>query len=144
VLSCKCIELVCDALTECESFKRLLSSQCSRTNAGISAKLPRNSAYTGIRCAGRSGIWRLTSAPYAQRESVDHHNQRLLCCRYGDGRRSYIPTLSVHRRSHLREVFRASKPVASRADSWFLDGDLKTYKCALPQSSTRRMPRILI
>jgi hypothetical protein len=44
--------LVCDALTQCASFKRLSSSQCSRTNEGISAKLPRYLAYTGIRCAG--------------------------------------------------------------------------------------------
>ena len=40
------------------------------------SKLPRNPAYTGIRCAVRSDFWRLTSALREQREAADRRDQR--------------------------------------------------------------------
>ena len=48
------------------------------------SKLPRNSAYTGIRCAVRSDFWKLTLAPLEQRKVADRRDQRGLC-RCDDG-----------------------------------------------------------
>jgi hypothetical protein len=79
---------VCDALKRCGNFKRLSSSPCSRTNEGISARLPRDSAYTGIRFIVRSESWRLTSARHVRWEGGDQRHQRFQS-RCDDGQRSY-------------------------------------------------------
>jgi hypothetical protein len=70
---------VWDALKRYGSFKRLSSLQSSRIKEGISVKLPRNSAYIGILCAVRSGIWILTLARHEQPVIVAHHEQRVEC-----------------------------------------------------------------
>ena len=59
-------EPACDALKRCGSFKRLSSSRCSRIKEGISARLPRNSACTGILYGERSKIWILTLGRHEQ------------------------------------------------------------------------------
>jgi hypothetical protein len=67
-------------------FQKASSSQCSRIREGISAKLPRDSAYIGIRCVVRSKSWRLTSARHALWEG-DQRDQRFQS-RCDDGQRS--------------------------------------------------------
>ena len=77
--SCKCIGPACDALKRCGSFKGPSSSRYSRIKEVISARLPRNSAYTGIPYAVRSETWRLTSALHEQWGGVDQRDQRFQC-----------------------------------------------------------------
>src|SRR5258708_23338237 len=84
VSSCKCIGLACDALKLCGSFKGPSSSRYSKIKEGISAKLPRDSAYTGIRYAVRFEIWRLISARHEQRGGVDHQDRTFQRRRCGD------------------------------------------------------------
>jgi len=74
-----------NALKRCGSFKGPSSSQCLRIKEGISAKLPRSSACTGIRYAERSEIWKLTSGRHEQRGGVDHHDRTFQRRRCGDG-----------------------------------------------------------
>src|ERR1700693_5061512 len=53
------------------------------------AKLPRNSAYTGIRCAVQSEVWKLTSALLEQREVADRRDRGAFIAA-DDGRHSSI------------------------------------------------------
>jgi hypothetical protein len=57
-------------------------------NEGISAELPKNSAYPEIRCAVRSEIWRLTLALHKQRVDADHRARSFQCRRCVDMQRS--------------------------------------------------------
>jgi hypothetical protein len=62
-----------------EFQRAFILTRYSRIKEVISARLPRNSAYTGIPYAVRSETWRLTSALHEQWGGVDQRDQRFQC-----------------------------------------------------------------
>ena len=92
-------------------FQKIFILTVLKDQRGSQSKLPRNSAYTGIRCAVRSDFWRLTSALLEQ-WGVGGRRERRGLRRCDDERHS--STLVESRADTLpQRLSRTSRPQAT-------------------------------